>query len=123
MAEKTVAGYIAELEGWQAEVASSVREIVRGAAPEATESIKWAQPVWETNGPFCYMKAFKNSVNLGFWRGVELDDPRRLLEGSGQKMRHVKLTGADDIDAAALADFCRQAVELNLAKGDPTKGS
>jgi hypothetical protein len=123
MADKTLDDYIAGLEGWQAEVASSVREIVRGAAPEAEEGIKWAQPVWETNGPFCYMKAFKNSVNFGFWRGVELDDPHGLLEGSGQKMRHVKLTGIDDIDAAALTDFCQQAVSLNLAKGDPTKRS
>ena len=123
MGEKTIDAYIAGLETWQADVASSVREIVQGAAPEAKEAIKWAQPVWETNGPFCYLKAWKNSVNLGFWRGVELEDPRALLEGSGNTMRHVKLTSMDDIEPDALADLVRQAVELNLAKGDPTKRS
>ena len=123
MANKTIDGYIAGLEGWQAEVASSVREIVRGAAPEAKEVIKWTQPVWETSGPFCYLKAWKNSVNLGFWRGVELEDPKGLLKGSGKTMRHVKLTSIDDINPDALADLVQQAVELNLAKGDPTKHS
>ena len=122
MAVKTVVGYIAGLEGWKGEVASKVRHIVLEAAPDAKESIKWAQPVYETNGPFCYMKAFKNSVNFGFWRGVELDDPKGLLQGTGDKMRHVKLTGMDDVDKAELAGFVRQAVELNLTEGDPTKG-
>ena len=123
MAEKTVDAYIAGLEGWKAEVASRVRQIVLEAAPDAVESIKWAQPVYETDGPFCYMKAFKNSVNFGFWRGVELEDAEGLLQGTGEKMRHVKLTGIDDVDEAALAGFVRQAVQLNLTKGDPTKGS
>jgi hypothetical protein len=66
MAEKTVDGYIAQLEGWKGEIVSTVRRIVLGAAPEARESIKWAQPVYELNGPFCYLKAFKKSVNFGF---------------------------------------------------------
>lgn len=123
MGEKTIDAYIAGLETWQADISSSVREIVRGAAPEMEEGIKWAQPVWESNGPFCYLKAWKNSVNLGFWRGVELEDPKGLLEGSGKTMRHVKLTSMDDIEPDALADLVRQAVELNLAKGDPTKRS
>jgi hypothetical protein len=122
MAEKTVDGYIAGLEGWKADVVARVRRIVLEAAPEAKESIKWAQPVYEINGPFCYMKAFKHSVNFGFWRGVELEDPEGLLQGSGEKMRHVKLTSVDDVDEEAFGKFVRQAVQLNLTKGDPTKG-
>lgn len=122
MAEKTVGEYVAGLEGWKAEVVSRVRQIVLEAAPEATESIKWAQPVYETNGPICYVKAFKNAVNFGFWRGVDLKDPKVLLGGSGTKMRHVKLTSLEDIDEKELAGFVRQAVRLNLSKGDPTKG-
>jgi hypothetical protein len=68
------------------------------------------------------MKAFKNSINFGFWRGVDLDDPQGLLQGSGEKMRHVKLTGVNDINEQAFAAFVRQAVQLNQEKGDPTRG-
>ena len=91
------------------------------AAPEVEEAIKWAQPVYTLNGPFAYIKAFKTSVNFGFWRGVELTDPKGLLVGSGGKMRHVKLTELSDIDDDALTRFIHQAMRLNLEKGDPTK--
>ena len=84
MTEKTVDAYIASLEAWQAEIVSGVRQIVLKAAPEAKEAIKWAQPIYSSNGPFAYIKAFKNSVNFGFWRGVDLADPQGILEGSGE---------------------------------------
>jgi hypothetical protein len=123
MAEKSVDGYIASLEPWQADIARKVRRIVGESAPHAQETFKWAQPVYEMNGPFAYLKAFKSAVNFGFWRGADLKDPLGLLQGSGEKMRHVKLSNPDEIDAAALADFVKQAVELNRERGDPTKGS
>ncbi len=122
MTGKTVDAYIAGLEDWQAEIVSGVRQVLNEAAPDADEAIKWAQPVYSSNGPFAYIKAFKNSVNFGFWRGVDLKDPKGLLQGSGDKMRHVKLTGTDDIDTTAFSDFIVQAVQLNQTKGDPTKG-
>jgi hypothetical protein len=122
MAGKTVDAYIAGLADWQAQIVSSVRQVLNQAAPEADEAIKWAQPVYSSNGPFAYIKAFKNSVNFGFWRGVDLKDPKGLLQGSGDKMRHVKLTSTDQVDQAAFSDLINQAVQLNQTKGDPTKG-
>ena len=122
MAEKTVDGYIDGLADWQAEIVRAVRKIILDAAPDAKESVKWAQPVYENNGPFAYIKAFKNAVNFGFWRGVDLEDPKNLLQGSGEKMRHVKLTGMDQVHPRVFADFVKQALALNLEKGDPTKG-
>lgn len=122
MADKTVDNYITQLENWQAEIVSEVRQIILTAAPEAEESIKWAQPVYEINGPFAYIKAFKNSVNFGFWRGVDINDPEGLLQGSGEKMRHFKLTSLDDINKPVFTDYVQQAIKLNLTKGDPTKG-
>jgi hypothetical protein len=121
MAEKTVDGYIAGLSDSQADIVRQVREIVRKAAPKASEAIKWAQPVFEAGGPFAYIKAFKNSVNFGFWRGRELRDPKGLLQGTGAKMRHVRLVSTDDIDARAFAAFVKQAVKLNREKGDPSR--
>ena len=121
MTQKTVAAYIAQIEDWQGEIVSTVRNIILKTAPEADEAIKWAQPVYSVNGPFAYIKAFKNSVNFGFWRGVDVQDHAGLLQGTGEKMRHVKLLSLDDIDEPACIDFVQQAVKLNLAKGDPTK--
>ena len=38
-------------------------------------------------------------VNLGFYQGVGLADPEGLLEGTGAKMRHVKIRSLDDAQA------------------------
>jgi len=122
MTDKTVENYITGLPVWQAEIVTTVRKIILEAAPGTKESIKWAQPVFENVGPFAYMKAFKNAVNFGFWRGADLEDPQGLLQGSGDKMRHVKLTSLDQVQPQVLTNFVKQALALNLEKGDPTKG-
>ncbi|MFQ5944817.1 MAG: DUF1801 domain-containing protein [Anaerolineae bacterium] len=119
---KTVEEYVEMLDGWQKDVAADIRKTVHEAAPDAKESIKWAQPVYEDNGPFAYFRAFKSHLNFGFWRGVDLSDTEGILEGSGDKMRHVKLSGPEDFRGSIFAGFVREAVELNRAKGDPTKG-
>ena len=54
------------------------------------------------DAPFAYVGVFKAHVNVGFFQGASLDDPARLLEGTGKRMRHVKLRPGADIDAAAL---------------------
>lgn len=51
---------------------------------------------------FTYINAFSAHVNVGFFRGAELADPKGLLEGSGKFMRHVKLRPGAGIDEPAL---------------------
>ena len=51
---------------------------------------------------FAYVNAFTAHVNVGFFRGAEIADPARLLEGTGKFMRHVKLRPETDLDTAAL---------------------
>ena len=121
MAKKTVDEYVAGLEEWQAEIVEGVRKVVLKAAPDASEVVKWAQPVYELNGPFAYIKAFKNNVNFGFWRGIEIPDPEGILQGSGDKMRHVKLSSLNDIQKEVFEGFVKEAIKLNESKGDPTK--
>jgi len=120
MAAKTVDEYVAGLEGWQAEAITAIRQIVREAAPKASESIKWAQPVYEENGPFAWVKAYKSYVNFGFWRGAQLADPKGLLEGDGDRMRHVKIASPADVNQSALKRFVKEAAKLNREKGNPT---
>jgi hypothetical protein len=118
----SVEAYIdGKLSGWQAEAARRLVALVAREAPEAAAVIKWGQPVFEINGPFAWLRPAKAHVSFGFWRGTELADPKELLEGSGDRMAHVKLTGLDAIDEGALSALVRQAARLNREKGDPTK--
>jgi len=69
-----------------------VREILHDGHPTACVG----------DAAFGYVNAFRAHVNVGFFHGAELDDPAGLLEGSGKRMRHVKLHGGEPADAAAL---------------------
>ena len=51
---------------------------------------------------FAYVDAFTAHVNLGFYQGADLPDPAGLLEGSGKRMRHVKIRWGQAVDQAAL---------------------
>jgi len=113
--------YASSLGEWQAETVRSLANLVSENAPDADSVIKWSQPVWEQNGPFCYVKGFKNHLNFGFWRGIDIDDTLGALEGTGDKIRHVKISGRNGFDSNAVGAMIRHAVELNLAKGDPTE--
>ena len=52
---------------------------------------------------FGYVNAFTAHVNVGFFLGAWLDDPAGLLEGTGKRMRHVKLKAGQELNEAALA--------------------
>ena len=54
--------------------------------------------------------------------GADLPDPLGTLQGEGEKMRHVRLMGVQDVKRKAFKDLVRAAVQLNQEKGDPTKG-
>jgi hypothetical protein len=58
---------------------------------------------------FGYVNAFKAHVNVGFFRGAEIADPERLLEGTGKFMRHVKLRPERDCNATALTKLIETA--------------
>lgn len=119
--EKTVDGYIDSVGGERGAIVAALREVILENAPDAREIIKWAQPVYDAGGPFAYIKAFGKSVDLGFWRGSEIRDPSGLLRGEGDRMRYVKLVRLADVRPDLVADWVRQAVELNRRRGDPTK--
>lgn len=65
------------------------------------------------DAPFAYVNIFRAHANIGFFHGVDLPDPARLLEGSGKRMRHVKLKPGQKVDAAALGKLIDEAY-LNI---------
>ena len=54
------------------------------------------------NVPFAYVGVFKAHANIGFFLGSQLRDPKRLLQGTGKRMRHVKVKPGEKLDSAAL---------------------
>ena len=57
----------------------------------------------------CYIAAQRNYVRLGFYFGANLSDPMELLEGTGKRMRHVKVRTVGEAGTDELRELIRQA--------------
>src|SRR5690242_11139535 len=73
-------------------IAKAVRALVKKSVAGAEEYVNpWKIPTFDLNGPLCFYMVAKEHVLFGFMRGALLRDPRKLLEGTGKYLRHVKL--------------------------------
>jgi hypothetical protein len=84
---------------------ADVRELMHDGMPTACVD----------DAAFGYVNAFRDHVNVGFFFGALLKDPARLLEGTGKRMRHVKLRPGEQVDVAALGQL------IDLAYADVRK--
>jgi hypothetical protein len=92
------------------EIAHRWFDVMRACGDDVRELLHDGQPTaCIGDGAFGYVDAFRDHVNVGFFRGAELADPARLLEGTGKFMRHVKLRPDRDVDAAALRELIATA--------------
>jgi hypothetical protein len=116
-----VDAYVSRLPAHQQQLVNRVRALIATAAPEAIETLKWSQPVYEANGPFAYLKAYAGHVNFGFWRGASLQAPEGVLEGEGTRMRHLKLSSKAELDEGLIQRLVAEAVKLNGRLGNPSR--
>ena len=54
---------------------------------------------------------FARGVNLFFFNGPNLPDPRRLLKGSGNMVRHIRVESIGLLDDPAVHALMEQAIE------------
>lgn len=114
------------VEAWLVDGADELRAIarewfarMRACGADVRELLHDGGPVaCVEDAPFGYVNAFKRHVDVGFFNGATLADPRGLLEGSGRRMRHVKLRPGEEVDAAALGALVEAAyrdIKVRLA--------
>lgn len=98
----------------------ALRRFLKRVQPGLEESVMWGNGCWvkekmpkgkkpKGKVPVAYVYSAPDHVQFGFIRGSALKDPRGLLEGNGQYVRHVKLRKPSDIDEDVLKAFLRQA--------------
>ena len=59
---------------------------------------------------YAYIGVQKSHVNLGFYHGASLNDPAGLLEGTGKKLRHVKVRNMTEAKNPALKELVLDAI-------------
>ncbi len=96
----------------------ALRELVMEEAPEATElvhDVKYAIALNYTftgrmKGAFAHIVIYTKHVNLGFYMGAELHDPKKLLQGDGKRIRHVRFSSHADLARPHVRKFLCEAV-------------
>lgn len=102
--------WIADHQSELGRMAASWFSTIRKCGTDVTELLHDGYPTACIDEyPFAYVGVFKSHMNVGFFYGSELSDPTRLLEGSGKRMRHVKLGPGKEVDAVALKKLVSEA--------------
>jgi len=87
-------------------------ERLRDCGPDVCQLIHDGHPtLCVGDAAFAYVDAFAAHANLGFFRGASLPDPAGLLQGTGKRMRHIKLRWGEPAPDAALNALIRAAYD------------
>ena len=106
-----------EVDAWFSQPDKELRRIaqpwfeqMRACGPDVRELLHDGHPIaCVGDAAFGYVDAFSAHANIGFFRGATLEDPVGLLEGSGIRMRHVKVRWGQPVNAAALSELIAAA--------------
>lgn len=97
-------------------VVQRLRALIREIHPEACEVVRLGDRAATYGcGPrkmidgYAYILPYRSWVNLGFYRGTSLTDPEKLLEGTGARMRHVKIRTVEDVERPGVRGLVREA--------------
>jgi hypothetical protein len=83
---------------------------MRNCGDDVTELLHDGHPTaCVEDAAFGYVNVFTSHVNVGFFHGASLEDPSRLLQGTGRFMRHVKASPGALPDRASLEQLIRVA--------------
>ena len=101
------------------ELALAVRKLVLEEAPEATELMYDAYSAvtvgysftGRPSDAFIHIAAYARWVNLGFNYGSQLEDPQKLLQGTGQWVRHIRIADPSDVKDPVLRAFVKSAIQ------------
>ena len=110
---------IAELTDWRGKTFTSIRKSILEADREIIEEWKWmGSPVWSRDGIIAVGNAHKEKVKLTFAHGAKLQDPDKLFNAglAGNKWRAIDFFEGDKINARALKNLIRAAVDYNQMK-------
>jgi hypothetical protein len=71
-----------------------------------------------------HIAVYSQHVNLGFNDGATLDDPKGILEGAGNRIRHITIKKPEDIKRPEIRAYIRRARKKALSDarklGEPT---
>ena len=111
---KEIEYYIQKQNSPQKEICLELRRIILETLPGAKEEMKWGVPVFD-EGRF-YIGAFKTSVNLGFSINGLTEEEKKLFEGSGKTMKHIKIRSLQDINEEKVVRLIKLVAQKSICE-------
>jgi hypothetical protein len=108
---------------------SHLREIVMSLYPECNEILYHTHALSSVysiseklSDAYCIIPIYTNHLNLGFNKGALLNDPHKLLKGTGNLMRHIPIQSPSDYNTREVKELIKTAIHFALEDMDkPTK--
>ena len=119
-ADRRIDAYIAGLPDWQRAICAEVRELVHGANPQVTETIKRTRyPYLVLEGNICALQAARDHVNIFLSDGAIVADPEGIITAghNNKTARTVAIRQGETINARALIAMIMHIVANNRAGG------
>ncbi len=110
---------IAGLPDWRGKTLAGIRKSILAVDREIIEEWKWmGSPVWSRDGMIAVANAHKDKVKLTFSHGASLPDPDKLFNAGlgGKVWRAIDVFEGDKVNARALKDLVRSAVDYNQTR-------
>ena len=92
------------------EIIQKSREIVFLENKKATERVMYGGIMFSLGKDFGGVFVSKKHVSFEFSQGFSLNDPTRVLEGSGNFRRHLKLQSLKDLTTKNVSFFVKDAM-------------
>jgi hypothetical protein len=94
-------------------IAGELRRTIHAVAPRLQECVKWNAPHWMGRKLVLNFMVYPDHLSLGVWRGAELADSFRILEGTGKSLRHVKVKSVAQARSAEIRKIIEAACTLD----------
>lgn len=106
---------------WRGTRLSELRDVILGADPQITESVKWVKPsnpngvpTWSSGVLICTGEVYANKLKFTFAHGAALDDPSKLFNNgfSGSQRRAIDVHDGDSIDLVSFSALIKAAMRV-----------
>jgi len=113
-----VQAYIAAMPGWKSDAWRRLDTLIEKTVPGVAKAVKWNSPFYGAPGQggepslwFLSIHCFDKYIKVAFFRGQSLDPVPPVASKSGDT-RYFHIHEEDKVDAAAFADWVKQAAAL-----------
>ncbi len=76
-------------------VSRQIRDAIIASGHDFQEAIKWGSPCYWlpeiSKRNIIWFQPHNDYIRLGFFNGATMPDPHNLLEGTGKRLRHIKV--------------------------------